>query len=68
MRVIFRGTRGTIAGAALAVLTLSGVSWVAVGQTAGAEAGTRVVADSPWHDPCRDPINGWQGKPPVDCP
>lgn len=68
MRVIFGGRRGALAGAALAALTLAGVSWVAVGQTVGAERETRQLADSPWNDPCRDPINGWQGKPPVGCP
>ncbi|WP_124274416.1 hypothetical protein [Streptomyces sp. ADI93-02] len=68
MRVIFSGTRGAMAGAALVVLTLVGSSWVAAGQAGGADRGVRKVADSPWDDPCRGPINGWQGKPPVSCP
>ncbi|MEU0301870.1 hypothetical protein ABZ252_20735 [Streptomyces sp. NPDC006175] len=71
MRVIFGGTRGTIAGAALVALTLAGPAWAMSGpggQTGGADREVRQLADSPLSDPCRDPINGWQGKPPVGCP
>ncbi|MBM7437310.1 hypothetical protein [Streptomyces sp. HB132] len=69
MRAIFGGTGGTVAGAALVALTLAGVSWPATGQegrTGVTGPGVRPLAGAveyPPKDPCRDPINGWQGGP-----
>ncbi|MET7366680.1 hypothetical protein ABZS61_12755 [Streptomyces sp. NPDC005566] len=52
-------------------LTLTGATWVVSGpggQAGGAEREVRHLAvDPPLSDPCRDPINGWQGKPPAIC-
>ncbi|MEU1483178.1 hypothetical protein [Streptomyces sp. NPDC005752] len=69
MRVIYGGIGGTIAGAALLVLTLAGASWSDTGhdgRTGVTEPGVRPLAGAveyPPKDPCRDPINGWQGGP-----
>ncbi len=73
MRAIFGSTGATLAGAALVVLTLAGASWSTTGSGGPAgvpEGEIRPLAGAveyPPKDPCRDPINGWQGKPPVSC-